>query len=144
MHADGRRRARAREWRTGVGAAAPLQAAAAVALGLPAEYYADLAASYRVRRDRLFAILQGAGFACQPPRGAYYIMTDIAEFGFPDDVAFARYLVTEIGVAAVPGSSFYRVPASGRTKLRFTFCKKDETLSAAASRLQRLAIRASK
>ena len=71
-------------------------------------------------------------------------MTDIAGFGFPDDVAFARYLVTDIGVAAVPGSSFYRDPASGRTRLRFTFCKKDETLSAAAERLQRLTVRTSR
>jgi len=124
-----------------VGAAAPLQAASAVALGLPAEYYTELAASYRVRRDRLLAILKNAGFVCEAPKGAYYIMTDIADFGFPDDVAFARYLVTDIGVAAVPGSSFYRDPASGRTRLRFTFCKRDETLSAAAARLQQLKVR---
>ena len=124
-----------------VGAAAPLQAASAVALGLSADYYADLAAGYRARRDRLLGILHGAGFVCQAPKGAYYIMTDIADFGFPDDVAFARYLVTDIGVAAVPGSSFYRDPASGRTRLRFTFCKRDETLNAAAARLQHLKVR---
>ncbi len=76
-------------------------------------------------------ILEASGFACYKPRGAYYIMTDIAAFGFPDDVAFARHLVADIGVAAVPGSSFYRDPATGRTKLRFCFCKKDETLDAA-------------
>jgi aminotransferase len=66
-------------------------------------------------------------------------MTDIGAFGYPDDVAFARYLVSEIGVAAVPGSSFYRDPASGRTHLRFTFCKKEETLRAAEQRLGRVA-----
>jgi len=124
-----------------VGAAAPLQAAAATALGLPAAYFADLAATYRARRDRLMQILQPAGFVCYEPRGAYYIMTDVSTFGFPDDVAFARYLVTEIGVASVPGSSFYRDPASGRTKLRFCFCKRDETLRAAEERLCRLRVR---
>jgi aspartate/methionine/tyrosine aminotransferase len=121
-----------------VGAAAPLQAASAAALALPETYYRDLAAHYRVRRDRLLSILKPAGFECYSPRGAYYIMTDISAFGFPDDVAFARHLVTDIGVAAVPGSSFYRDPASGRTKLRFCFCKKDETLSAAEERLQKV------
>jgi aspartate/methionine/tyrosine aminotransferase len=121
-----------------VGAAAPLQEASAAALGLPASYYRDLASTYQVKRDRVMGILKEAGFVCYEPRGAYYIMTDIAAFGFPDDVAFARHLVTEIGVGAVPGSSFYREPASGRTKLRFCFCKKDETLSAAETRLARL------
>ena len=121
-----------------VGAAAPLQAASAAALAMPDTYYRDLAATYRVRRDRLMGILQNAGFVCHEPRGAYYIMTDIGRFGFPDDVAFARHLVTEIGVAAVPGSSFYRDPATGRTKLRFCFCKKDETLAAAETRLAAL------
>ena len=124
-----------------VGAAAPLQAAAAAALALPASYYRELAASYLARRDRLMGILTDAGFTCYEPRGAYYIMTDIAEFGFPDDVAFARHLVTDIGVAAVPGSSFFRNPTAGRTKLRFCFCKKDETLNAAASRLSKLQVK---
>jgi len=121
-----------------VGAAAPLQAAAAVALSLPGDYYAGLATSYRAKRDRLTSILQGAGFTCYVPRGAYYIMTDVSTFGFPDDVAFVRHLVTEIGVAAVPGSSFYRDPSAGRTKVRFCFCKKEETLAAAEARLSRL------
>jgi len=121
-----------------VGAAAPLQAASAAALSLPADYYRDLAAHYRARRERLLGILNAAGFVCYTPRGAYYIMTDIAAFGFPDDVAFARHLVTDIGVAAVPGSSFYRDPASGRTKLRFCFCKKEETMAAAETRFAKL------
>jgi len=121
-----------------VGAAAPLQAAAASALALPATYYADLAAGYSRRRDRLMDILESSGFICYKPRGAYYIMTDISGFGFSDDVAFARYLVADVGVAAVPGSSFYRDAATGRTKLRFCFCKKDETLAAAEERLQKI------
>jgi aspartate/methionine/tyrosine aminotransferase len=118
-----------------VGAPAPLQAAAAVALRLPDTYYRELAISYRQRRERLMGILQDVGFTCFEPRGAYYIMTDIAAFGFPDDVAFARHLVTDIGVASVPGSSFYSNPASGRTQVRFCFCKKEETLRAAEERL---------
>jgi aspartate/methionine/tyrosine aminotransferase len=125
-----------------VGAAAPLQAAAAVALASPAEYYRGLAEGYRAKRDRLLRILQEAGFVCFAPQGAYYIMTDIAAFGFSDDVAFARHLVTEIGVASVPGSSFYRDASSGRTKVRFCFCKKEETLAAAEERLAALKLRA--
>jgi aspartate/methionine/tyrosine aminotransferase len=121
-----------------VGAAAPLQEAGAVALQFPPEYYTTLASEYAQRRERLLGILTGAGFKCFKPRGAYYIMTDISAFGFPDDVAFAKYLVTEIGVAAVPGSSFYRDPADGRTHLRFTFCKTEKTFQAAAERLTRL------
>jgi aspartate/methionine/tyrosine aminotransferase len=121
-----------------VGAAAPLQEAGAVALSFPESYYENLAAGYLARRDRLLAILQNAGFRCFRPRGTYYIMTDISAFGFPDDVTFARHLVQKIGVAAVPGSSFYNNPADGRTHLRFAFCKTDETLDAAAERLSRL------
>jgi aspartate/methionine/tyrosine aminotransferase len=124
-----------------VGAAAPLQAAAAFALSLPESYYRGLASDYAGRRDRLLGILEAAGFTCFAPRGAYYIMTDISAFGFPDDVTFARHLVTDIGVAAVPGSSFYRDTELGRQKLRFCFCKKDETLAAAEERLERLRVR---
>ena len=119
-----------------VGAAAPLQAAAAVALSMPVTYYQELASGYQGRRDRLLKILEAAGFKCYSPRGAYYIMTDISAFGFPDDVAFSRHLVSDIGVAAVPGSSFYRTPGAGSAKVRFCFCKKDETLSAAEARFQ--------
>ena len=120
-----------------VGAPAPLQEAGALALGLPEDYYAALAANYQRRRDRLLAILDRHGFTCFKPGGAYYIMTDIRAFGFADDVAFARYLVKDVGVAAVPGSSFYKT-AAGRTKLRFCFCKKDETLEEADRRLEKL------
>ena len=121
-----------------VGAAAPLQEAGVAALKSPSSYYESLAKDYLARRDRLLEILTGAGFQCFKPHGAYYIMTDIAAFGFPDDVAFAKYLVKEIGVAAVPGSSFYRNPADGRTHLRFTFCKTEKTFQAAAERLAKL------
>jgi len=117
-----------------VGAAAPLQEAGVAALGVPDSYYTDLAAAYRRRRDRLLEILERHNFTCYTPHGAYYIMTDIGHFGFGDDVEFARYLITDVGVAAVPGSSFYRHPSAGRTKLRFCFCKRDETLSEADRR----------
>ncbi len=118
-----------------VGAAAPLQEAGAVALRFPESYYEMLASEYLVRRDKMLGILESAGFRCFRPRGAYYIMTDISGFGFPDDVTFARHLVKEVGVAGVPGSSFYRDPADGSQHLRFTFCKTDKTLNAAAERL---------
>jgi aspartate/methionine/tyrosine aminotransferase len=121
-----------------VGAAAPLQEAGAIALKFPKEYYEKLAGDYAQRRKRLLGILSNAGFKCFKPRGAYYIMTDIAAFGFPDDVAFAKHLVSEIGVAAVPGSSFYHNPADGRTQLRFTFCKTEKTFQAAEERLAKL------
>ena len=121
-----------------VGAAAPLQEAGAVALRFPDSYYEQLAGDYLERRDRLLGILGDAGFKCFTPRGAYYIMTDISAFGFANDVDFARYLVKEIGVAAVPGSSFYHSPADGAQQLRFTFCKKETTLAEASRRLARL------
>ena len=121
-----------------VGAAAPLQEAGAVALRFPDSYYEQLASDYLERRNRLLGILDDAGFKCFTPRGAYYIMTDISAFGFANDVDFARYLVKEIGVAAVPGSSFYHNPADGAQQLRFTFCKKESTLAEAAQRLSKL------
>ena len=124
-----------------VGAAAPLQEAGAVALSFPETFYAELAAGYQRRRDMLLDLLEPRGFVCYRPRGAYYVMTDIGGFGFADDVEFSRYLVQEVGVAAVPGSSFYHDPALGRTKVRFTFCKRDETLQEAGRRLQAVAAR---
>jgi aspartate/methionine/tyrosine aminotransferase len=125
-----------------VGAAAPLQQAGAIAMQFPQSYYDSLAREYAQRRERLLGILDRAGLRCFKPRGAYYIMTDISAFGFPDDVAFAKYLVKEIGVAAVPGSSFYNDPADGRTQLRFTFCKTEKTFQAAEERLSKLKARA--
>jgi aminotransferase len=121
-----------------VGAAAPLQEAGAVALAIPDDYYRKLAADYQRRRDVLLEILERHHFTVYKPLGAYYIMTDISGFGFADDVEFARYLVKDIGVAAVPGSSFYKNSANGRTKLRFCFCKRDETLKEADERLAKL------
>ena len=118
-----------------VGAAAPLQEAGAVALRLPEEYYRKLCADYLARRDRFLPALEAAGFRCFKPHGAYYIMTDISGFGFANDVEFARYLVREIGVAVVPGSSFYSHPEAGSQQVRFTFCKTDATLDEAARRL---------
>ncbi|HEU0015677.1 MAG TPA: aminotransferase class I/II-fold pyridoxal phosphate-dependent enzyme [Longimicrobium sp.] len=121
-----------------VGAAAPLQAAGAFALSLPPEYYATLRAEYRARRDLFLPALERAGFGVTRPEGAYYVMTDISPFGFADDVAFAMHLVREVGVACVPGSSFYANSADGARQVRFCFCKKDETLLAAAERLSTL------
>jgi len=118
-----------------VSPAAPFQAAGAMALALPASYFHDLTASYTAKRERLLRILTRAGFVCYAPRGAYYIMTDISGFGLGDDEAFAMHMVTNVGVAVVPGSAFYRASDAGRTKARFCFCKKDETLDAAEARL---------
>ncbi|HYI22353.1 MAG TPA: aminotransferase class I/II-fold pyridoxal phosphate-dependent enzyme [Candidatus Limnocylindrales bacterium] len=121
-----------------VGAAAPLQAAGAVALGLPDSYYSSLAAGYRERRDLLVGALESAGFRCYVPNGAYYVMTDITVLTDSDDVTFSRQLTASPGVATVPGSSFYSRPELGRTKIRFAFPKKLETLRAAADRLETL------
>ena len=121
-----------------VGAPAPLQEAGAIALGLPDQYYVDLAAKYQRLRDLLLDILERHHFTCYKPFGAYYIMTDISAFGFDDDTEFARYLVKNVGVAGVPGGSFYKNAAKGRSKLRFCYCKREETLIEADRRLEKL------
>ena len=121
-----------------VGAAAPLQAAGAAALHFPESYYTHLAADYKQKRDRMLGVLGGAGFKCFKPYGAYYIITDVSGFGFPDDVTFTRHLIENIGVAGVPGSSFYRDPADGSQQVRFTFCKTEKTVAAAEERLAKL------
>jgi len=132
-----------------VGAAAPLQQAGATALQSPESYYQNLAKSYHEKRERLLKILAVAGFTVFKPRGAYYIMTDISAFDFDggrrskaekttNDVAFAKFLVEQVGVAVVPGSSFYGNPSDGSSQVRFTFCKKESTLAAAEERLARL------
>ena len=121
-----------------VGAAAPLQTAGAYALSLPPSYYDKLQTEYQARRDLILPELEQAGFGTFSPDGAYYIMTDISGFGFKDDVEFTRHLIREIGVACVPGSSFYSDPALGSQQVRFCFCKKDETLLLAAERLRKL------
>jgi aspartate/methionine/tyrosine aminotransferase len=121
-----------------VGAPHPLQWAGVRALGLPERYYRELAAAYATRRAVLSEALTAAGFRVFVPEGAYYILADISPFGFPDDVQFCDWLVREIGVAAVPGSSFYQHPELGRGLIRFTFCKREETLREAARRLARV------
>ena len=118
-----------------VGAAAPLQAAASVALGLPDTYYAELNASYAAKRALMLDAMAAAGFRFAPPDGAYYVMADITPFGFPDDVTLARDLVVEHGLAVVPGSSFYPPGDRPQQRVRFSFPKKPATLEAAASRL---------
>jgi aspartate/methionine/tyrosine aminotransferase len=121
-----------------VGAAAPLQEAGALALEFPDSYYEKLAAGYQRRRDFLVEALVESGFKVYIPKGAYYVMTDISNFGFSDDIEFSNYLVREIGVAVVPGSSFYINSKAGKQQVRFAFCKRDETLQAAKERLLKL------
>ncbi len=119
-----------------VGAAAPLQQAGAAALALPDEYYRKLAADYTARRDMLIPLLERAGFECYRPCGAYYVMTGIRGFGLGNDVEFVRHLIERVGVAAVPGSSFYAGPDSaGAGFVRFCFSKKYETLEQAGALL---------
>jgi aminotransferase len=122
-----------------VGAANPLQHAGTYALSLPGSYYDELRREYQRKRDFIVPVLQKAGLKCDFPEGAYYVMTDISDFGFENDVEFTKYLIREIGVAVVPGSSFYHQPEMGSQMVRFCFCKKDETLEAAAERLAGLA-----
>jgi len=130
-----------------VGAPAPLQEACAAGLELLGDdFYAALAREYRARRDLLHRALEDAGFRCDPPQGAYYILADFspiaagsARLAGLDDDGFSRWLAREIGVAPVPGSSFFHEPAAGRTLVRFAFCKRLETLEEAAARLARLA-----
>jgi aspartate/methionine/tyrosine aminotransferase len=125
-----------------VGAAAPLQEAAATALAFPRAYYTQLAAAYQRKRDTLLGILQNAGFACLVPAGAYYIMCDIGPLGYDDDEALTMHLIKDIGVAPVPGSSFFHTPAHGRRYVRFAFPKRDETFEDVRARLGRLRPRA--
>jgi N-succinyldiaminopimelate aminotransferase len=118
--------------------AAPLQEGATTALRIANDYYAELAAMYRQNRDFLLDALREAGLKPITPHGTYFVMVDISDLGFPDDVAFCRHLTTEIGVAAIPPSAFYQNPADGATLARFAFCKTRATLEAAASRLKTL------
>ncbi len=118
-----------------VGAPHPLQEAAATALHIDRSYYTTLARGYQERREFFSRVLEGTGFRIYRPHGAYYIMTDIGHFGFSDDVAFAFHLVEKFGVATVPGSSFYSRSSLGKTKVRFCFPKKKETLEQAAEKL---------
>jgi aspartate/methionine/tyrosine aminotransferase len=123
-----------------VGAAAPLQQAGVMALAMGADYYEHLAAEYCGRRDHMVTSLESAGLRCFVPKGAYYVMTDVGGLGFADDVAFVRHLIENLGVAAVPGSSFYATPGGGSQQVRFCFCKKLETLEKARAQLQKLKV----
>jgi aminotransferase len=123
-----------------VGAPAPLQEACAAGIEeLGSEYYAGLATQYRERGEVLVSALRDAGFRCQLPQGAYYVLADFSELSDEDDTTFAKRLAREVGVASVPGSSFFGSPERGRSLVRFAFCKRMETLHEAASRLQRFA-----
>jgi len=117
-----------------VGAPTPFQHAAVTALSFPEDYYETLGKHYEGARQFVVALLQKAGFGCSLPQGAYYILADAQElmrrFGLNDDVAFSRRLIESIGVATVPGSSFYSDPKLGRNQVRFCYCKKWETLHA--------------
>jgi len=125
-----------------VGAPHPLQEAAITALQLPDDYYVRLREAYQARRDLLWGYVERAGFVAWKPKGAYYILTDVTRFmkatGIQDDYAFAMYLIKEVGVATVPGSSFYAHTELGRTKIRFCFPKTDDMLREAGERLQKL------
>jgi aspartate/methionine/tyrosine aminotransferase len=121
-----------------VGAPTPLQHAGVTALGLPDEYYRTIAEEYAERRAVLLEVLEQSGFKPHPPQGAYYTMADVTHLGFDDDVAAAQHLVLDIGVAVVPGSSFFSRPDLGRHVVRFSFCKRLETLREAGRRLERL------
>jgi aspartate/methionine/tyrosine aminotransferase len=124
-----------------VGAPAPLQEAGVAALSMPESYYTELAAGYAKRRALMCDILDRHGFKFAKPQGAYYVMTDIAHFGFDSDLEFATYLVKDVGVAVVPGSSFFNDRKAGRHKVRFVYSKRDETLREADKRLAKLAAR---
>jgi len=122
-----------------VGAPAPLQAAAAIGMAFDADYYNHLALDYRARRDVMCESLREAGFTFSVPEGAYYILADFSQLSDLPDDEFAKWLTAEVGVATVPGSSFFRGGSTGGSKLvRFAFCKKTETLLAAGERLQSL------
>ena len=118
--------------------ASPLQAAMAAALRLPDTYFAELAAQYTAKRERLLGGLRDAGLTAFAPQGSYFILADIARYGFPDDVAFCRHLVSEVGVAAIPPSVFYGPEHRhlGQGLARFAFCKTEAVLDEAVRRLR--------
>lgn len=119
-----------------VGAAAPLQKAAAVGLDFEASYYKEFQAMYTRKRNLFLQGLREAGLDFYEPQGAYYVLVDIAKFGYESDLEFCKWLIREIGVAAVPGSSFFQ--ENVQNYIRLHFAKKDETLKEALRRLKRL------
>ncbi|MAT98709.1 MAG: aminotransferase [Anaerolineaceae bacterium] len=128
---------RAHQFMTFCGAA-PLQEAAVTAVSQPKAFYTELTEFYTHKRNFLVDALKSAGLSPINTSGTYFVMVDIAKLGFADDVAFCRYLTTEVGVAAIPPSAFYSTPADGAGLARFAFCKEEKTLAEAAKRLQRL------
>jgi aminotransferase len=125
-----------------VAAPTPFQDAGALALAMPDEIYTTLAADYQAKRDLLIEILERQGLTCYKPRGAYYLMADVSRFGFKSDADFAQYLIKDIGVATIPGSSFYHDPTTAPQTVRFCFSKRDETLREAGRRLASLPVTA--
>jgi aminotransferase len=123
-----------------VAAPTPFHDAGVAALSLPDAFYTQLAADYQTKRDLMLDILGRHGLTAYQPGGAYYVMADVSRFGFTSDSEFAQYLVKEIGVATVPGSSFYIDPAAAPQTVRFCFSKRDETLHEADRRLARLSV----
>jgi aminotransferase len=121
-----------------VGAATPLQHAGITALRLPDSYFAELAQNYETKRNTLMGILEKAGFHCYQPNGAYYVMCDASALKFKDDITLCSHLIETVGIAAVPGSSFFSKSGDGSNLVRFCFAKKPETLEAAAQKLKRL------
>ena len=119
-----------------IGAAAPLQHAVVTALNFPASYYDQLAAEYAASRDVLLHYLDQTGLDYSKPEGAYFVMLDISGFGYASDVEFAHWMTREIGVAPVPGSSFFPQPENRYVRLHFA--KRPETLHAAGERLLKL------
>ena len=119
-----------------VGAPAPLQAAAAVGFAFDADYYNHFTSDYKARRDFLGGVLRDIGFEFSVPEGAYYIFADFSKLSSDDDVTFAKWMAAEVGIATVPGSSFYANKEDGRNFVRFAYCKKFETLKRAEKRLQ--------
>ncbi len=119
-----------------VGAAAPLQEAAVTALELPDSYYREIQAGFTTKRDIFLGWLDKAGLSYTMPQGAYYVMVDVREFGVTNDLAFCEWMTREVGVAAVPGSSFFREPV--HDLIRFHFAKQPETLNTAGERLMTL------
>ena len=121
-----------------VGAPAPLQASGAIGFAFDADYFNHLALDYKARLNMLGPVLREIGFQFTSPEGAYYIFADFSAISDKDDVSFAKWLVEEVGVATVPGSSFYHDKKDGRRFVRFAFCKKFETMKRAADRLAEL------
>jgi aminotransferase len=121
-----------------VGAPAPLQRAGVAAMQLPPSYYQQLARLYHHKRDSILNILDQVGIPYFIPKGAYYVFADITKFGYQTDIEFTNHLIKQIGIAVVPGSSFFSQPEKGHSFIRFCFSKKPETLQAASEKLLKL------